>query len=62
MLEQQVIYPPIRAVYMGIFPSYNSLNEVMALAFTKFPPEQHNLLYSVLMSYHNTLLKELNIS
>lgn len=51
--------PPIRAVPMEVFPTADSLREVVELGFSKLPIADQNELYSLLMSYHNTLLQEL---
>lgn len=42
---------------MPLYPTYNSLNEVIALANSKIPIGNKNEVYSILCSYHNTLLK-----
>ena len=49
--------PPIRAVHMGVFPTLGTLQEVVDLATTKLPITNVNELYSLLFTYHNTLLK-----
>ena len=41
-------------------PTLSSLDEVVVAAQAAFPAEYKNTLFTVLMSYHNTLLKELN--
>lgn len=51
--------PQLRAVPMNLFPSMNSLDEVVELAKSKLPMESHNEIHSLLMSYHNTLLNQL---
>ena len=50
--------PSLRAVAMSLYPTMNSLDEVVALAKSKLPVTSHNDLISLLMTYHNTLLKE----
>ena len=40
-----------------LFPTFDSLEEVMAYADSKLPKEHHNDLYAILMAYSNTLLK-----
>ena len=44
---------------MSLFPTLGSVQEVVELANSKLPVIQQNELYSLLMVYHNTLLKEL---
>lgn len=51
--------PPLRAVPQSLFPTMGSLGEVIALAESKLPVTNNNELYSLLMTYHNTLLQEL---
>lgn len=51
--------PPLRAVHMSIFPTMGSLQEVVDFAESKVPIEYQNELYSLLMLYHNTLLREI---
>jgi len=50
------IQPPIRAVPMPVFPTLGSIQEVLDLAESKLPINNHNELISLLMTYHNTLL------
>lgn len=52
--------PPIRAVQMTLFPTMSSLQEVLDYASSKLPIKTNNELYSVLMTFQNTLLKEIN--
>ena len=49
--------PPIRAVPMALFPAMNSLQEAVTYADSKVPVISHNEMFSLLMTYHNTLLK-----
>ena len=41
----------------NLFPTFDSLEEVMAYADSKMPKEHHNDLYAILMAYSNTLIK-----
>ena len=50
--------PPLRAVHMGLFPTHGSLQEVVDLGRSKLPITSENELFSLLMSYHNTLLNQ----
>lgn len=59
MKSQYKSLPPIQAVSMSLFPTMNSLNEVMALGESKLPITDFNDLYILIMTYHNTLIKEL---
>jgi hypothetical protein len=43
-----------------LFPTMGSLQEVVEVAESKLPITSKNVLYSLLMSYHNTLLETLN--
>ena len=47
----------LRAVAMGLFPTMNSLQEVMDYAESRIPISSKNELTGILMMYHNTLLK-----
>lgn len=49
--------PPIRAVSMSLFPTMDSLDEVIALAKDKHPQDTSNEVVGLLMTYHNTMLK-----
>ena len=40
-----------------LFPTFDSLEEVLAYADAKMPKEHHNDLYAILMAYSNTLIK-----
>ena len=46
----------LRAVPMNLFPTLGSLQEVVDLAESKLPISDKNEMFSLLMSYHNTLL------
>jgi hypothetical protein len=49
--------PALRPVHMGVFPTLGSLQECVELADSKLPITDKNELFSLLMTYHNTLLK-----
>jgi len=49
--------PHIRAVPMNLFPTMNSLNEVIEYADSTLPVASKNMMFVLLMTYHNTLLK-----
>ncbi len=53
----KALEPHLRAVPMGIFPTMGSLQEVVDYADSKVPVTSSNELCSLLMIYHNTLLK-----
>jgi hypothetical protein len=50
--------PQIKAVEQSLFPTLGSLNEAVELAESKVPVNCKNEMHSLLMTYHNTLLKE----
>ena len=52
--------PQILAVPMTLFPTFGSLQEVVDFAESKLPITDKNDLFSLLMAYHNTLLKVSN--
>ena len=51
------LQPLLRAVPMALFPTLGSLQEVVDFAESKLPITDKNELFSLLMTYHNTLLK-----
>lgn len=51
---------PLQPVPMPLYPAMNSLQEVVDLADSKRPIITKNELFSILMTYHNTLLKVRN--
>lgn len=55
--------PPsaLRAVHMGVFPTADSLQEVVDLGKSKLPIEDENELFALLITYHNTLLRQVEI-
>ena len=52
--------PPLRAVPMVLFPTMGGLQEVIDYSDSKLPIVNRNDLYSLLIIYHNTLLKTLS--
>lgn len=54
--------PQLRAVPMSVFPTFGSLQDVVDFAESKLPIEDKNDLFSLLMTYHNTLLSEIGSS
>lgn len=56
------VQPLLRAVPMTLFPTFGSLQEVIDFSKSKLPLKDENELFSILMSYHNTLLKEIHAS
>lgn len=56
-VQQPSLQPHIRAVTSGLFPTLGSLREVIYLADSKLPITNRNELTSLLMIYHNTLLR-----
>lgn len=50
--------PQLRAVPMSLFPTAGTLNEVIDLGESRLPITNQNELFSLLMTYHNTLLKQ----
>ena len=51
--------PPLRAVPMALFPTMGSLQEVIDFAESNLPISSKNEMHSILMTYHNSLLKVL---
>jgi hypothetical protein len=50
----------LRAHPLNVFPTLGSLQEVIDLAESKMPITDKNEMRSLLMTYHNSLLKVLN--
>lgn len=50
------LQPQLRAVPMTLFPTFGSLQEVIDYSKSKLPITDENELFSLLMTYHNTLL------
>ncbi len=59
-MNPQYTKPRLRAVRMSLFPTLNSLDEAVQYAQSKFPDSSRNDLYSVLMTYQNTLLSQMS--
>jgi len=57
--EQISAQPHIRAVHMPLFDTASSLQDAANWAESHLPITSKNTLMSVLMVYHNTLLKTL---
>lgn len=55
----QTHIPTLKAEYQALFPSCDTLDEVVAYAQSKLPLNQQDshVLFTLLMLYHNTLLK-----
>ena len=49
----------LKPVIQNLYPTCETLEQVIALANSKIPIGNKNEVYSVLMTYHNTLLKVL---
>ena len=49
----------LRVLSMGIYPTMESIQEVIALAESKLPITDSNEMYSLLMTFQNTLIKYL---
>ena len=57
-----ITHPPaaLRAVHQGLFPTMDSLQSVVDLADSKLPITTKNEVYTLLMTFQNTLLSQLN--
>lgn len=49
----------LRALPMGLYPTMESIQEVINLAESKLPITDSNEMYSLLMTFQNTLIKYL---
>jgi hypothetical protein len=52
--------PSLRAVKMNLFPTMDTLDSVLNMATAKLPITCPNELRTLLFTYHNTLLKEID--
>lgn len=59
MTDKTPVIPIIKAEVMALFPTLDSLQDVIELGNSKLPITSQNDLYSLLITYHNTLIKEL---
>jgi hypothetical protein len=51
--------PAIRPVPMNLYPTMNSLRDVVDYANSQLPVTVQNQLFAILATYHNTLIAEL---
>lgn len=58
--QQSELQPQLRAVPMTLFPTAETLNEVVDLGESRLPITNPNDLFTLLMVYHNTLLKQVS--
>jgi len=49
----------LRPVPLPVFPTLNSLQEVLDLAQSRLPIDSRNEVTTLLLTYHNTLLRQL---
>lgn len=52
--------PSLRAVHVAMFPTMGTPQEVIDYANAQLPIIDKNVLHSILMIYHNTLLAQVN--
>lgn len=62
MPHEQKLTQPLTTAPMGLFPTLNSLQEVLDLAHSQLPVERHNQMTALILTYHNTLLRCINAS
>lgn len=55
------VQPALRAAPMGLFPTMESLQEVIDLANSQLPVKTPNVMLGLMMSYHNTLLSQVQL-
>ncbi len=60
--HQSELQPQLRAVPMALFPTAGTLREVVDLAESRLPITNQNEMFSLLMTYHNTLLQTMKQS
>lgn len=59
MLKTTIPKTPLGVSPKTLFTTLNTLQEVIELAESKLPITTKNELHTVLLTYHNTLLKQL---
>lgn len=52
--------PVVRAEHMSLYPTMDSTTEAIAYIESQIPVTTPNEIFSLLMIYHNTLLKQIN--
>lgn len=55
--RETVDIPALRAVHLGLYPTLDSLESVVDLGLSQLPINSPNALVSVLMTYHNTMIR-----
>jgi len=60
--EEAVVQPGLRPVRMTLFPTLDSLNAVIDLGLSQLPINTPNQMVGLLMTYHNSLLKQIEES
>lgn len=60
--EEVIVQPGLRPVRMTLFPTLDSLNAVIDLGLSQLPINTPNALIGILMTYHNSLLKQVEES
>jgi len=56
--KQLQLFPEIEPTVAPLFPTMGSLQDVINLAESSLPITNRNGIYALLMTYHNTLLTE----
>lgn len=56
-MKCQLNTPAILAVHQNLYPTLDSLQDVLDLGASKMPINQWNEMVAILGCYHNTLLK-----
>lgn len=59
MTKKNITGAALRAVPMTVFPTADSLQSVVDMGCSQLPISDKNVLINILMTYHNTLLKEM---
>lgn len=61
-MSQVIEFPnaDVNAMKMSIYPSMNSVTEALSFIEAQVPVQSKNEMFSLLMMYHNTLLKEIH--
>jgi hypothetical protein len=60
--EIKRLQTPVRALAMPVFPTLESLQDVIDLAESKLPITTKNELKALLFTYHNSLLRQVELT
>lgn len=57
--QLQLVKTSVQPEHMSLYPTMDSITEAIAYIEAQVPISQPNQMFSLLMMYHNTLLKQI---